>query len=239
VTLVAGVFVASLLGSIHCAAMCGAFVCTYVGTSAGQRADMGRTWWTHGAYHAGRLVSYGLLGALAGSIGAGVDRMGALAGASRGAAILGGSLMVLWAASTIAASMGLKTGVAAPAWTARALGAAIARVRETSPVARAGAVGLLTTLLPCGWLYVFVATAAGTGSAFAGAQVMAIFWLGTVPVLLAVGLGAQRLFGRFARRLPIASAVFVLMLGVLAIAGRMRAPGGAGMHDHAQMEHAR
>ena len=248
-TLVAGVFVASLLGSIHCAAMCGAFVCTYVGshvgshvgTSVGQRTDIGRTWWTHGAYHAGRLVSYAILGALAGSIGAGVDKMGALAGVSRGAAILGGSLMVLWAASTIAASLGVKTGVAAPAWAARALGAAITRVRDTSPVTRAGSIGLLTTLLPCGWLYVFVATAAGTGRAFAGAQVMAFFWLGTVPVLLAVGLGAQRIFGRFARRLPIASAVFVLVLGVLAIAGRMQAPapGAPAMHDHPMMDHAR
>ncbi len=236
-TLVAGVLVASLLGSIHCAAMCGAFVCTY----AGQRTDIGPSWPLHGAYHAGRLVSYSLLGALAGSIGAGVNRMGALAGVSRAAAVLGGSLMVLWAASSIASSLGVRTGFAAPGWAARTLGAAVTRAQGTPPAIRAASIGLLTTLLPCGWLYAFVATAAGTGSATAGAGVMAIFWLGTVPALLAIGLGAQRIFGRFVRRLPIASAVVVLVLGVLAIAGRMRAPvsGDPATHQHQMTDHAR
>ncbi|HUX32948.1 MAG TPA: hypothetical protein VMV51_03680, partial [Gemmatimonadaceae bacterium] len=47
---------------------------------------------------------------------------------------------------------------------------------------------------------------------------------GTVPVLLALGLGAQRLLGPMARRLPLASAALVLVLGLLSIAGRVRAP---------------
>jgi sulfite exporter TauE/SafE len=229
VTILAGVLVASLMGSIHCAAMCGAFVCTYVGA----RGHVGRGSLTHGAYHAGRLVSYAFLGMVAGTLGAGVSWAGGLAGVQRAAAILSGSLMTLWASATIAGYFGIRAGATAPEWTTRVLGALLLRARNTSPVVRAASTGLLTTILPCGWLYVFVATAAGTGSAASGALTMSAFWLGTIPALLVVGSGTRRVFGRFGRKLPIASAVLVLVMGLLAIGGRMH----AGM-AHADTPHA-
>ena len=58
---------------------------------------------------------------------------------------------------------------------------------------RGAATGLLTTLLPCGWLYAFVITAAGTGNALAGAGLMATFWVGTLPMLTIVGIGVRKL----------------------------------------------
>jgi sulfite exporter TauE/SafE len=66
VTLLLGVLAASLVGSVHCAAMCGAFVCVYA--RAGARfPDKGAG--AHVAYNAGRLVSYLTLGLAAGAIG--------------------------------------------------------------------------------------------------------------------------------------------------------------------------
>ena len=62
-TLLLAVLGASLLGSVHCAAMCGGFVCLYSGTGASRHKGAA----PHAAYNAGRLVSYLLLGALAGS----------------------------------------------------------------------------------------------------------------------------------------------------------------------------
>ena len=222
-TLLFGVLVASLVGSIHCAAMCGGFVCVYAGSSTP------RGWKNlpaHLAYNGGRLVSYVTLGALAGAIGARVDDLGRFAGFGRGAAVLAGTLMVAWALGILAASFGVRVpGTLAPEWAKRRLGAALVAMRERPPVARAAVTGLLTTLLPCGWLYTFVVTAGGTGSALAGAGVMAAFWLGTVPILLGLGLGAQRLLGPVARRLPLASAAMVLVLGLLSIAGRLHPPG--------------
>jgi uncharacterized protein len=76
-------------------------------------------------------------------------------------------------------------------------------------------------------------TAGGTGSAIAGAGTMLAFWIGTVPMLLAVGAGAQRLLGPLTRRLPLAAAALVLVLGLLSIAGRVHPPAmhqGAAMH---------
>lgn len=230
-TLLAGVFIASLVGSIHCAAMCGGFVCAYAGTGASRGlADLP----AHLAYNAGRLVSYVSLGLAAGAIGARVNDLGRLAGLGRGAAVVAGSLMVLWALGMIAASFGVRVpGSLAPEWLQRRLGSALVAMRDEPPVARAALTGLVTTLLPCGWLYTFVVTAGGTGSAIAGAGTMLAFWIGTVPMLLAVGLGATRTLGPFARRLPLAAATLVLVLGLLTIAGRVHGPSvgmPAGMH---------
>jgi len=232
-TLLLGVLLASLVGSIHCAGMCGGFVCVYAGASTPRGlANLP----AHLAYNGGRLVSYVTLGVVAGAIGARVDDLSRFAGLSRGAAVLAGTLMVAWALAIIAASFGVHVPrMLAPAWAKRRLGGALVAMRGRPPVARAAVTGLLTTLLPCGWLYTFVVTAGGTGSPLAGAGVMAAFWLGTVPVLLSLGLGAQRLLGPVARRLPLASAALVLVLGLLSIAGRVHAPA---MHMRAHAAHA-
>jgi len=225
-----GVLVASLLGSLHCAGMCGGFVCFYSEGGAGRAPAKGLL--PHAAYNLGRLISYVSLGAIAGALGAALDRAGAAAGLGRLAAIVAGTLMVLWGASTILATRGIRLPFSMPAplrWMQREFGGAIARVRDASPTVRAAVTGLLTTLLPCGWLYVFVATAGGTGSALGGAVLMAFFWAGTVPMMLAVGLGAQRLFGPLRRKLPLVTAAAVVVLGLLSIAGRIHPPAMSGM----------
>ena len=226
-TLLLGVLAASVLGSVHCAAMCGAFACMAGG---GRRAGGGgssptRPWRANVAYHGGRLLSYIALGVVAGGIGARVDDLGRLAGVGRAAAIVAGMLMVVWALDAIAASFGVRSRLArAPEWMQRAMGRVLRVGREAGETGRAFLIGLVTTLLPCGWLYTFVAVAGGTGSTIGGAAVMTVFWIGTVPMLLAVGAGAARLFGPLARRLPVASAVVVLVLGLLSIAGKLRTP---------------
>jgi uncharacterized protein len=236
VTLLLGVLVASLIGSVHCAAMCGSFVCLYAGVGVRRQGGGGTA--AHVAYHIGRLMSYVTLGLAAGALGARANSVGALAGIERGAAIAAGSLMVAWAASIIARSFGVRVGgVGAPEWAKRRFGAALIALRDQPPTVRAGATGLLTTLLPCGWLYTFVATAGGTGNAISGAVVMLTFWAGTVPMLLGVGLGVQRIGRPIARHLPVASAALVLVMGALSIAGRLRPLGPLGNAHHAHATH--
>jgi len=214
------VAVASLLGSPHCAAMCGGFVCFYSGQAAGARR-----WLPHAAYNSGRLASYAVLGALAGAVGQGVNRLGALAGVSRAAAILAGLLMVAWGGATVLRALGVRLpGAAAPS--GGPVAAAMRRLRLAPPWQRALALGLLTTLLPCGFLYAFVAVAAGTGSAPLGALAMGVFWLGTVPVMAGVGALAQRAFGPLQRHLPVATAGLLVVLGLLTMAGKFH-PGAA------------
>ncbi len=221
--LVLSVLGASLLGSPHCAAMCGGFVCFFSGQQ-GARTN----WLTHATYHAGRLVAYALLGAAAGMAGAGFDLAGRMAGFQRPAAVAAGTLLILWGLAGLAAAAGFgRTATAAPAGFRMLLSRAIARVADKPPIIRALTVGLLTALLPCGWLYVFVATAASTGSALSGAIVMAAFWAGTVPVLAGVGALAQRAAGPLRARLPVVTAAVLLVLGVLTVAGKFQMPHAA------------
>ena len=219
-TLLFGVLAASVLGSVHCAAMCGAFACL----SSGGRRAVG-SWRAGVAYNAGRLMSYVWLGVVAGSIGAKVNDLGRWAGIGRAAAVVAGTLMIVWAVDRIAASFGVRSRLArAPEWMQRMMGRVLLLGRDAGETSRALLIGLVTTLLPCGWLYTFVAVAGSTGSALSGAAVMAVFWIGTVPMLIAVSAGAARLLGPLARRLPLASAVAVLALGLLSIAGKLRTP---------------
>jgi uncharacterized protein len=217
-TFALAVLVASLLGSVHCAAMCGAFTCLY--------APAGASWqdtrWAHAAYNLGRLVSYLLLGVLGGTVGAALSRAGLLAGVSNGAAVVAAILLMLWGLHAVMVATGARIAVVRPpeAWQ-HAMGEALQRFFGKPPVVRAAATGLLTTLLPCGWLYAFVVTAAATGSPVRGAALMAVFWVGTVPMMLAVGVGMQRLTGRFRARLPMVSAATIFLLGALSLAAHL------------------
>jgi len=214
---VASVLAASLLGSPHCAAMCGPFACLYGGQTAERQA-----WAPHLAYNLGRLGSYLALGMLAGLAGAGLNQLGLLAGLPRAAGIVAGALMIAWGGMTMAAALGTRVpGASPPAAFHRLLTRVITRFQAHPPTLRALALGLLTTLLPCGWLYAFVATAASTGTPLHGILVMAAFWAGTLPMMAAIGIAAQRGFGPLRRRLPVVTAAVLVVLGLLTIGGRL------------------
>ena len=214
--LVGSVFAAALLGSVHCAAMCGSFACLAGG---GRHGAPG--WRAAAAYHLGRLGSYLTLGGLAGLAGGGLDRAGAVAGLARPAASLAGLLLVVWGAASLASALGVRVPLlAVPPVLSRLIAAALRALPTDRPVRRALAIGALTAALPCGWLYAFVATAAATGDARTGAATMVAFWAGTVPLLASVGVGAQLALGPLRRHLPVLTAVVVILLGGLTVAGR-------------------
>lgn len=219
--IVGAVLAASLLGSPHCAGMCGGFVCFYSGQGGGSR------WYSHLAYNGGRLLSYLGLGVAAGVFGAGVDRIGAAAGWTRPAAIAAGTLMIVWGGVTLLRARGIRIALPRPPALQRVSRRLLERLQSHPPAVRALLLGLFTTLLPCGWLYAFVATAAGTGSVPAAVAVMGAFWLGTVPVLAGLGLASQRAFGPLRRHLPAITAAALVIIGLLTITGRL---GQAG-HD--------
>jgi uncharacterized protein len=234
ITAAFGILAASLLGSVHCAAMCGGFVCLYSGAAEPNAVSLR----SHALYNVGRLVSYLLLGAAAGALGAGVTQVGTFAGVGRAATIVAGALMIGWAVSMIAAQHGVRIGFGSttvPRWWQQGIGRLLHAIRQQPTSVRAALTGLGTTLLPCGWLYVFVASAGGTGTVRDGMLVMAIFWLGTVPALLAIGVGAQRIFGPFRRKLPTLGAVTVLVMGVLSVTGRLAMNADPTNHHHGSL----
>jgi sulfite exporter TauE/SafE len=225
--LVGSVFLAALLGSVHCAAMCGSFACI-AATGAGGAGTVRNG----AAYHVGRLAAYVSLGLVAGAAGAGLDRASSVAGLARPAAVVAGVLLMLWGTATLLAASGVKVpSLAVPPRLASLVARGVRAAHRRPPVLRAAMIGVLTAALPCGWLYAVVVTSAAAGSAAGGAAVMAAFWLGTVPLLAAVGLGAQRLLGPARRRLPALTAALLVVIGALTAAGRFT--GGAAHAAHA------
>ena len=220
--LFATVFFASLLGSVHCAGMCGGFIAFYAGSDAtGGRAR----WFGHLAYSGGRLLTYSILGVFAGWLGRAVDLAGSFAGVGRIAAVLAGLSMVAWGSVGVLRALGLSLPrLPLPARLERLYGRSLQTMRGRPPVVRAAILGLASTLLPCGWLYAFAVTAAGTASPLWGAAVMASFWLGTLPMLVGLGAAVQHLAGPLRRHLPAVSALALVCVGLLAVSQRMRVP---------------
>jgi sulfite exporter TauE/SafE len=228
------VFVASLVGSLHCIGMCGPFVAFYSGADGSGGA---RRLLSHTAYSGGRLLTYVVFGLAAGSIGAALDVAGSLAGFQRVAAVLAGVTMILWGLLALLQIRGVRVfrHLSSGGRISSLLHRGFSLVGDKPPVVRAGVVGLLSGFLPCGWLWAFVVTAAGTGSALKGAAVMTAFWAGTVPALLAVGLGAQLVSGPLRRRVPMVTAILLVALGLYAILGRPSSVDAA-IHKHEQMQ---
>ncbi|MEI8195178.1 MAG: sulfite exporter TauE/SafE family protein [Phycisphaerae bacterium] len=225
-TLTLTIFLASLLGSHHCAGMCGAFVALAV-QSGNDRLTTPR-WQLQAAYHAGRLLTYLALGAAAGALGHALNLAGSLVGLQRVAALGAGALMVAFGLLTLARVLGWRLAkLPLPKFLEKAVIAGQLAAARLLPLPRALVIGLLTTLLPCGWLWVFVATAAGQAAPGNGAMVMAVFWLGTLPILVGLGMSLGRLNHLLAARLPLITALVIVAVGLYTLTMRMAVPAAA------------
>ena len=208
---IGAVIVASVIGSLHCAGMCGAFVAMAVGTE--QQVSRTRVL---AAYNLGRLAVYSLIGAIAGSLGAAFDLGGRAVGAQRAAVLLAAATMITIGTISLLRSLGVRLPRVRLPGAMESLFIRLHRLAaQLTPTRRAATIGLLTGLLPCGWLYAFAILAAGTAHPIAGAVVMAAFWLGTLPILVSLGAGVRALSGALGRYAPGTMAVIILTLGIL------------------------
>ena len=221
--LIIAVFSASVLGSLHCAGMCGGLMFFALGSEQDttKRARIR----LQIAYHGGRLITYTILGIAAGAIGQAIDFGGGFVGVQRAAAVFAGVMMIGFGLITIARIKGFKIKhLGVPGFLRRFVERAQRGAFGLAPFNRALTIGLLTTLLPCGWLYAFAFTAAGTANPIWGGITMSIFWLGTLPVMVSLGAGIQLLTAPLHARLPIITASVVVIVGLMTAMGRLQAP---------------
>lgn len=210
------VFFASLLGSLHCVGMCGPFA-LLAGTGDGRSFRVAPTI----AYSLGRLVSYSVVGVVFGGLGLALNQSLAFSSWQQTATWVSGALMILVGGIALARQYGFQIKlprVAGPL--EKTLGAAIRVGRQLSPIPRAALIGLTSSLMPCGWLYVFALAAASTASPILGGLVMAVFWAGTVPILLALGFGWGRLSSKFQAKVPFVMSALVILIGVFTVVYR-------------------
>ena len=210
IALITTVFVASLLGSLHCVGMCSAFLVIVTGDGPKLPSQIG--------YHAGRLLTYVTLGALAGALGHGLNVSSTMAGLGPVATALSATAIV-----GMGAMMWLRLkGIALPHFRGPKLIQTVASrgyrfAMQRPPVQRAMIVGLLTTLLPCGWLWTFLITAGGTARPLAAAGTMFVFWLGTLPAMVAVGATFRGLLGSLQTRLPTLTCLAMIAVGLVTV----------------------
>ncbi len=215
VALGTAVFIASLLGSLHCVGMCGPFALMAGTTSLGADKARHPRWQAVVGYNLGRLGTYLIMGLVAGSLGMVLDLGGRVAGWQQTAAYVAGFLMIGTGLISLARHGGWWKGSTwAPIGLIRMLQSALRKGQQLPPLPRSFAVGMVTTWMPCGWLYVFALAAAGTASPLLGAVVMALFWTGTLPVLTVLVWGSAWLVRRTAWNVQPAVAVMVLLIGI-------------------------
>jgi hypothetical protein len=184
------------------------------------------------------MLTYTLVGFIAGAAGQLVDWSGSAIGVPMMAArVIGGLMMIIglvtfgkllrgwwaarrnWKANAVTSDMPQYPPLR-PNWLTRQL----IRLRPTIGNLPAGlrglVVGLLTALLPCGWLYLFALLAASCGSAVQGALLMLAFWLGSVPALVSLIVSTRLLASQARKFVPTFGSLLLIVAGAYTAWGR-------------------
>lgn len=93
--------------------------------------------------------------------------------------------------------------------------------------------GALTFFLPCGFTITAQALALASGDLWQGALIMGLFALGTVPGLLAIGLGSVKFYSnpRLAKQFSMAAGLLVLFFAAININSQLSVLGVAKLSD--------
>lgn len=172
-------FIVGFVGSLHCVGMCGpiALALPVFGESK-LSVFFGRL-----LYNIGRVVTYSILGALFGLFG---SRL-VLFGLQQDVSIVIGVLILLY----VLIPRKIKTRITEFKFYSslvKFLKSNFAKLISKRTNKSMFTIGLLNGLLPCGFVYVGIAGAVSTSSWLEGTLYMALFGLGTTPIMLATAM---------------------------------------------------
>ena len=201
-------FVLGIMGSFHCAGMCGpiAIALPLHGNSVGGKIFGGSL------YNLGRTTTYGIMGALFGMLGQGL----ALIGFQQKISVIMGSLMII---SVLFPALFRNQYSMEKSWISLVgkLKSTIGRMFSIRSYQSLFFIGMLNGLLPCGLVYMALAGAIGTGSAALGTLYMLLFGLGTIPMLLGISLAGNLLSMTVRNRINKLIPVLVVVVGIFFI----------------------
>ncbi|MGA5215238.1 sulfite exporter TauE/SafE family protein [Streptomyces cinereoruber] len=219
--LVTGAGTGLLAGGASCAAVQGGLLAGAVTrrrTSAPDRGTGDTPLAPVGAFLAGKLLSHTVLGALLGTFGK------ALQPSPRTQAALllaAGVLMVLFALDLFGVKAVGRLVPRPPA----SFGRLLRRSGRTESALTPALIGLATVLVPCGVTLSMELLAVTSGSAVAGAAVMAGFVIGTAPLFAGLGYLFRRSSQALSGRLAGLTAVVVLAVAVWTMGSALQAGG--------------
>lgn len=200
--------VLGLLGSLHCIGMCGpiAFMLPV------DRNNHYRSGIQVFVYHLGRLLAYASIGAFFGLLGSGLN----LFGAQQKLSIFIGVVMILLA---VFPYHKLGPNSITPFFyklVSRLKNALGQSLKRKTPDAFFS-IGILNGFLPCGLVYMAVLGATAMADPWKGSIYMAVFGLGTIPLMSLAVYFARVLKSSFKNRIRRMIPVFVVIIGVLFI----------------------
>ena len=201
-------FILGLLGSFHCVGMCGpiAFMLPVDRSNSVKKVSQ------IAIYHFGRLLAYSIIGLVFGLIGKSLY----LFGFQQQLSIIIGILMIL--VVVIPQKTFNKYNFSKPIYrliskVKAALGSALKKKTMDTFLT----IGFLNGFLPCGLVYMALFAAIAGGSAVNGALYMAVFGLGTIPLMTTAIYFSHFLKGTARQRIQKAIPVFVVIIGALFI----------------------
>lgn len=196
------------LGSFHCIGMCGAIALSLpVQHLSGWKRHLGVLY-----YNTGRIVTYGVIGLISGSIG----NMISFPGWQQKLSVLLGLLLLLICYRTITKKRAKTPAFVQQYWNNRIISYLSPLFRHRT-VSSTFLIGLLNGLLPCGLVYMAIAGAVAAHHPYQGMCFMMSFGLGTLPAMMLVGLTGNMLGQRLRSSIRNAAPYVIGMMGLLLV----------------------
>ena len=197
-----------VLGSFHCVGMCGpiAFMLPVDRTNSTKKVFQIFT------YHFGRILAYSIIGLIFGLVGKSLY----IFGLQQQLSIAIGILMI--AVILMPAHIFNKYNFSKPIYrliskVKTAMGQAFKKKTADTFLT----IGFLNGFLPCGLVYMAVFASLGMESSFKGSLYMALFGIGTIPLMTSAIYLGKFLNATVKQRIQKAIPVFVVVIGILFI----------------------
>ncbi|MFZ5948646.1 MAG: sulfite exporter TauE/SafE family protein [Stygiobacter sp.] len=201
-------FLVGLLGSFHCVGMCGPIALALpIFGEAKINLIIGRL-----LYNFGRIITYSVMGFLFGLLGNRVI----LFGLQQGLSITLGLFILVYVL------IPKKFKAKLPELKFYKVVTNFIKINFAKLVSKKSskslfAIGLLNGLLPCGFVYVGIAGAISTGDAINGSIYMALFGLGTTPIMFLTSIIGKVLTFNLRSRINRLIPIFTFLLAILFI----------------------
>lgn len=193
-------FFTGFFGSVHCLGMCGPLAFAVTSRHSGWLMVL----LDKLSYQIGRIISYSLLGVIIGLIGQQIW----IAGLQQFISVISGALILAAGASRIfkfRISVGQATGIG---FFNRAFTYALKHKANHLIT------GMLNGFLPCGFVYLALAGAVTVGNTIEAVKYMALFGLGTLPLMLIATFGLGLVGPIFRKRINQAVPYLMVCLGL-------------------------
>ena len=201
-------FVLGVMGSFHCAGMCGPIALTLPlhGKTFYQKTFGGLL------YNSGRIITYGIMGFLFGLLGHGIR----LLGFQQKISVVMGLLMIVAVFFPALFKYQSKKEIT---WF-RIIGRlkkSMGRLFSVKSFSSLFFIGIMNGLLPCGLVYISIAGAIAAGNPVEGALYMMLFGLGTLPMMMGISLAGNAMGLAIRQRINKIIPVLVVVVGLLFI----------------------